>query len=63
MLGASLPSSFLLLCSHCRPIPCSSSVQLQIKGAIVDKNARIGRFCKIINVDGVEVRRGMGRAH
>lgn len=63
MLGASPPNSFLLLCSHCCPISCSSSAQLQIKGAIVDKNARIGRFCKIINVDGVEVRRAMGLAY
>ncbi len=23
-------------------------------GAIVDKNARIGRFCKIVNLEGVE---------
>jgi glucose-1-phosphate adenylyltransferase len=25
-----------------------------IKGAIVDKNARIGRFCRIVNVDNVQ---------
>ena len=30
--------------------------RLQIRGAIVDKNARIGQNCKIINVDGVQVR-------
>lgn len=28
-----------------------------IKGAIVDKNARIGKFCKIINAEGIQVRR------
>ncbi|KAL6772069.1 AGP4 [Auxenochlorella protothecoides x Auxenochlorella symbiontica] len=36
----------------CVPIGVGSGSH--IKGAIVDKNARIGRFCKIINVDGVE---------
>lgn len=27
-----------------------------IKGAIVDKNARIGKFCKIVNAEGIQVR-------
>lgn len=27
----------------------------QIKNAIVDKNARIGRYCRIINAEGVKV--------
>lgn len=27
---------------------------LQIKNAIVDKNARIGRYCRIVNAEGVQ---------
>ena len=30
------------------------SPSLYLSGAIVDKNARIGRMCKIVNVEGVE---------
>lgn len=36
----------------CKPIGVGRGTH--IKGAIVDKNARIGKFCKIINVDGVQ---------
>jgi len=38
--------------SECLPIGVGSGTV--IKGAIVDKNARIGRQCRIINVDNVQ---------
>lgn len=38
--------------NDCLPIGVGEGTE--IRGAIVDKNARIGRFCKIINVEGVE---------
>ena len=38
--------------SDCLPIGVGRGTQ--IKGAIVDKNARIGRFCRILNVDNVQ---------
>ena len=42
--------------SHCALPRPALYARLQIRGAIVDKNARIGQNCKIINVDGVQVR-------
>ena len=38
--------------SDCLPIGVGRGTH--IKGAIVDKNARIGRFCRIVNVDNVQ---------
>ena len=38
--------------SDCLPIGVGRGTV--IKGAIVDKNARIGRFCRIVNVDNVQ---------
>jgi len=38
--------------ANCLPIGVGEGSE--IRGAIVDKNARIGRMCKIVNVDGVE---------
>lgn len=35
-------------------VPIGVGVGTHIRGTIVDKNARIGKFCKIVNVDGVE---------
>ncbi len=40
---------------HITPSVCPDPLPLlQIKSAIVDKNARIGRQCRIVNVDGVQ---------
>jgi glucose-1-phosphate adenylyltransferase len=38
--------------ADCLPIGVGKGTH--IKGAIVDKNARIGRYCRILNVEGVE---------
>jgi glucose-1-phosphate adenylyltransferase len=38
--------------SDCLPIGVGRGTE--IKGAIVDKNARIGRHCRIVNVDNVQ---------
>ena len=38
--------------SDCLPIGVGKGTH--IKGAIVDKNARIGRMCRIVNAEGVE---------
>ena len=36
-------------------LPLGVGKGTHIKGAIVDKNARIGKFCKIINAEGIQV--------
>lgn len=43
-------------------LPLGVGKGTHIKGAIVDKNARIGKFCKIVNAEGIQVRRGGTRA-
>lgn len=35
-------------------LPIGVGLGTHIKGAIVDKNARIGRYCRILNVEGVQ---------
>ena len=58
-------------CRHPPTFPCPATAPqdclplgvgkgTHIKGAIVDKNARIGKFCKIINAEGIQVRGWMG---
>lgn len=37
-------------------LPLGVGKGTHIRGAIVDKNARIGKFCKIINSEGIQVR-------
>lgn len=37
-------------------LPLGVGKGTHIKGAIVDKNARIGKFCKIVNAEGIQVR-------
>ena len=45
-------------------LPLGVGKGTHIKGAIVDKNARIGKFCKIVNAEGIQVccggERGVG---
>lgn len=36
-------------------LPLGVGKGTHIKGAIVDKNARIGKFCKIVNAEGIQV--------
>lgn len=39
-------------------LPLGVGKGTHIRGAIVDKNARIGKFCKIVNAEGIQV--GLG---
>jgi glucose-1-phosphate adenylyltransferase len=36
-------------------LPLGVGKGTHIRGAIVDKNARIGKFCKIVNAEGLQV--------
>jgi glucose-1-phosphate adenylyltransferase len=36
-------------------LPLGVGKGTHIRGAIVDKNARIGKFCKIVNAEGIQV--------
>ena len=54
LMGADYYEQFLECEAYEGCLPIGVGRGTTIRGAIVDKNARIGRHCQIINVDGVE---------